>query len=112
MVIERGGVYWTDFPGAVGAEIRKKRPAVVVSSDDHNLHMRTVTVAPLTSSPREAPPHEVAIPSGVVGDGRPCRIKPHQIQSVDKRRLGRRMGRLPPVWMSALETLLRAHLGL
>jgi len=47
-----------------------------------------------------------------VGDGRACRIKPHQIQSVDKRRIGRRMGTLPAEWMSALETLLRLHLGL
>lgn len=111
-MISRGEIYWTDCAGAVGSEIRKRRPAVVVSSNDHNLHMRTVTVAPLTSSPRQAPPHEVAVPAGIVGDGRPCRIKPHQIQSVDKRRIGRRMGRLPPEWMSALEEALRLHLGL
>ena len=111
-MIERGGIYWTEFAGASGAEIRKKRPAVVVSSDDHNLHMRTVTVAPLTSSPREAPLYEVGLPAGVVGDGRPCRIKPHQIQSVDRRRIGRRMGSLPPEWMAALEFSLRLHLGL
>jgi mRNA-degrading endonuclease toxin of MazEF toxin-antitoxin module len=51
LVIARGDVYWVDFRGAPGAEIRKVRPAVVVSEDDHNECMGTVTVVPLSSAP-------------------------------------------------------------
>ena len=47
-----------------------------------------------------------------LSDVRPCRIKSHQVQSVDKRRVGRKMGTLPPKWMAALEDSLRTHLGL
>lgn len=111
-MILRGGVYWTDFSAGIGAEIRKKRPAVVISSDDHNLYMRTLTVAPLSSSARKTRLCEVAVPAGVVGDGRPCRISTHQLKTVDRSRIGRKLGVLPPLWMAALENSLRLYLQL
>lgn len=110
-MIKRGEVYWVDHRGAVGAEIRKTRPSVVVSSDDHNESMSTVTVVPFSSAGR-ARLFEVAVPAGAFGDGRPCRLKTHQVRVVDKSRVGRKMGSLPPVLMAALEESLRAHLGL
>lgn len=108
----RGEVYWVDHKGAIGAEIRKTRPSVVVSSDDHNERMATVTVVPFSSAAGRARLFEVAVPPGAFGDGRPCRIKTHQVRVVDKSRLGGRMGSLSPVLMAALEASLRGHLGL
>lgn len=112
MVIRRGEVYWVDFRGGVGAEIRKVRPAVVVSDDDHNGEMSTVTVAPMSSATWRVLPNEVAVPSGMIGDGRPGRVKPHQIRAADKSRLGRKLGALPPGLMEEVDAALRAHLGL
>ena len=111
-MIARGVIYWTDFSGGIGAEIRKKRPAVGISSDDHHLHMQTMTVAPLSSAARKTRLCEVAVPAGIVGDGRPCRIATHQLKAVDRSRIGRRMGVLPPKWMAALDSSLRLPLGL
>ena len=111
-MIRRGEMYWIDFHGAAGAEIQKVRPAVVVSSDDHNEHMRTVTVVPFSSKVAPIRPHEVAVPAGVVGDGRPSRLKTHQLRAVDKGRIGRKLGVLPAKLMPALEASLREHLGL
>jgi mRNA interferase MazF len=111
-VIFRGDIYWIDFRGAVGAEIRKVRPAVVVSEDDHNGHMGTVTVVPLSSRAGGVRPYEVAVPAGCVGDGRPSRLSTHQLRAVDKSRVGRKFGILPPPLMAALEESMREHLGI
>lgn len=111
-MILRGELYWTDFAGARGAETRKTRPALVVSNDGHNAHMATVTVIPLSSAPARRTPFEVHLPAGLVGDGRPCRVKTHQLKSVDKARLLRRLGRLPEEWMSEVDASLRIHLEL
>ncbi len=110
-MIRRGEIYWVNFRGAVGAEIRKIRPAVVVSSNDHNEYMQTVTVAPLSSASREVRPQEVAVPAGALGDGRPSRIAAHQLHSVDKSRVGRKFGVLPAKLMPALEAAVLEHLG-
>jgi mRNA interferase MazF len=112
MVIRRGEVYWVDFRGGVGAEIRKLRPAVVLSNDDHNACMATVTVAPLSSALRLVPPNEVAVPAGMLGDGRPGRVKTHQIRAADKQRFGKKMGTFPLGLMAAVDASLRIHLGL
>ena len=111
-MISRGDIYWVDFRGAAGAEIRKLRPAVVVSEQDHNDCMRTVTVVPLSSSEGAVRPHEVAVPAGLVGDGRRCRLNTHQIRAVDKSRLGRKLGVLPEMLMPELEASLLGHLGI
>ena len=111
-MIRRGEMYWINFHGAAGAEIQKVRPAVVVSSNDHNEHMRTVTVVPFSSRVGPTRPHEVAAPAGVVGDGRPSRLRTHQLRAVDKSRVGRKLGVLSVKLMPALEASLREHLGI
>lgn len=111
-MIRRGEVYWVDFRGSIGAEIRKVRPAVVVSDDAHNENMATVTVAPLASLTAPIRPHEAAVPRGILGDGRPARVKTHQLRAVDKRRLREKLGVLPIGAMAEVDATLRIHLGL
>lgn len=111
-MIRRGEIYWVDFRGAIGTEIRKCRPAVVVSSDDHNDHMRTVTVVPFSSPNGRIPHYDVVVPAGFVGDGRPSRLRPHQLRAMDKSRVGRKLGVLPDELMPALEASLLEHLGI
>lgn len=111
-MIRRGEMYWIDFHGAAGAEIRKARPAVVISADDHNEHMGTVTVVPFSSRIGPARRYEVSVPAGVVGDGRPSRLKTHQLRAVDKSRVGNKLGVFPAGLMPALERSLLRHLGI
>ncbi|MFI5344996.1 MAG: type II toxin-antitoxin system PemK/MazF family toxin [Elusimicrobiota bacterium] len=112
MVILRGGIYWVEFGGSRGAEIRKARPAVVVSNDAHNFYMSTVSVVPLTSGPVKIRPGEASIPAGIVGDGRACRAIVHQIGSVDRNRVRKKLGILPPEFMARVDAALRVHLEL
>jgi mRNA interferase MazF len=112
LVIRRGEVYWVDFRGAIGAEIRKIRPAVVVSDDGHNENMSTVTVAPISSLTARIRPHEAAVPEDLIGYGRPARLKTHQLRAVDKSRLGEKLGELPVGTMADVDATLRIHLGL
>ena len=50
MVIpKRGDIFWVNLDPTVGTEIRKKRPAVIISNDAANRRYHQVTVVPLTS---------------------------------------------------------------
>jgi mRNA interferase MazF len=70
-----------------GSEIRKARPCVVVSPDEMNEWLRTVVVAPMTTTTKGYP-SRVAVTFG----GRSGEIALDQIRAVDKSRLIRRLG--------------------
>ena len=87
--VRRGEVYLVDLNPARGGEIRKKRPCVIVSPDELNVHLRTFIVAPLTSGK-----HACAFRVTCRFQGRAGRIVLDQIRTVDRERLVRRLGRL------------------
>ena len=51
-MVNRYDIYWVDLNPVVGSEISKVRPAVVISPDELNHHLKTVIIAPLTSTIR------------------------------------------------------------
>lgn len=87
--ITRGEVHLVRLDPTLGSEIRKTRPCLVVSPDELNQHLRTVIVAPLTTS-GQAYPWRVT-----------CRFRNRsgfvaldQLRTVDGERLVKRLGRL------------------
>ena len=106
--MKRGEVWWVDFEPAVGAEVKKVRPAVIVSNDASNAAMHRVQVVPVTSNTArlyvfEAP---VAVKGGA------GKAMADQIMTADKQRLKKRIGRVSASEMRGIEQALRIQLGL
>lgn len=111
-MIKRGEVYWAGLDPAVGGEMRKTRPVVVVSNDVNNVYASTVTIVPLTSSVRKVYPFEVLIRPGTCGNRVACKARVDQVRTMVKRRLRKEMGRLPDFLMSEIDQSLKFHLAL
>jgi mRNA interferase MazF len=106
--VRRGEVWWVDLDPTRGSEIRKTRPAAILSVDALNRVRRTVVVVPLSSSPHPRPPLVVAVPSAGAGSVAVC----DQVRAVDKGRLARRQGLLSDADLREIEDGVRAVLGL
>jgi mRNA interferase MazF len=103
----RGDVFWVKLDPARGTEIRKTRPAIVVSNDSCNKYGARVVVLPITSNIESLYPGEAKIDV----QGRPARALGDQIRSLDKSRLGSRIGTLSPAELSAVEEAILITLG-
>ncbi|WP_202967242.1 type II toxin-antitoxin system PemK/MazF family toxin [Nitrospira moscoviensis] len=104
----RGDVYWVVLDPTIGSEIKKTRPAVVVSNNSCNTYGSRVVVLPLTSHVDSLYPGEALI----TVDGKAARALGDQIRSVDKSRLRSRIETLSPDELMAVEDAIRVTLGL
>jgi mRNA interferase MazF len=89
VAINRGEVHLVNLDPTVGSEIQKTRPCLVVSPDEMNHALRTVIVAPMTTTGRSYP---TRIPCRF--DGNTGHVVLDQLRTVDTLRLVRRLGRL------------------
>ena len=96
MKVGQAQVWWVNLDPTIGSEIRKTRPAVVVSPDELNAHLRTVVVVPLTSG--RAYPFRISTQvqdkNGVAAVD--------QIRTIDKRRLVKKISTLKPAEMKPI----------
>ncbi len=106
--MKRGEVWWVEFDPAVGSEIRKTRPAVIMSNDSANRNLGRVVVVPVTGSTDRLYPGEAYIEV----DGKRGKAMADQIMAADKRRLKSRLGAISRVDMVAIEDAILVHLGI
>ncbi len=79
---------------AVGVEMQKKRPCIVISPDEMNDYLRTVIIIPLTSTYRELPTRVLIKATAQSGLNNDSYAAIDQIKTVDKSRLGGLIGEI------------------
>jgi mRNA interferase MazF len=97
-----------DFDPGIGGEIKKTRPAVVLSNDISNAVLNRVQVAPISSRVERLYPAEVYVELG----GQRRKAMADQLTTASKLRVLRRVGTLSPEDMAHVTRAVRLQLGL
>lgn len=104
----RGEVWWVEFAASAGGEIRKRRPAVIMSNDLANRYLNRVQVVPMTTKIDRVYPSEAV----VTVKRRRSKAMADQIATVGKQRLSDRIGKLTLSDLRLVERAVRVQLDL
>lgn len=106
--MRRGDVWWVSFDPSIGGEIRKRRPAIIISNDAANRNLNRVQVMPLTSRTERVYPSEAV----VTVKRRKSKAMADQLTTVSKLRLVDQIGRLSARDMEKVEHAVMVQLAL
>ena len=107
-MMKRGEVWWISFDPSIGGEIRKKRPAVIISNNAANQFLNKVQAVPLTSSVGKLYPSEAYITLR----GKKAKAMADQLTTVSKKRLINQAGSISKTELESLERAIMIQLDL
>lgn len=106
--IKRGDIYYVAIPHATGHEMEKDRPAIVVSCDELNRTSPCVIVVMCTGAKKRELPEHITVRSTPIVSTAMC----EHIYTVDKSRVGKRVGHVSRPEAAALDIGLMSALAL
>ena len=110
---QRGEIYLTALDPALGHEIKKTRPALVIQNDITNRYGMTTIVAAITSKLSTPPyPNEVLVQPDSTGLQVVSTIRLDQIRTVDRQRLIKRLGKIDAGTLRRVDEAIKISLGL
>lgn len=112
MEIKRGDLFYADLSPVIGSEQGGIRPVLIVQNNVGNKYSPTIIAAAITSQLGKAklPTHiEIAKEHGLAKDSV---ILLEQIRTIDKQRLGEKIGQLPETMMNQVDKALRVSFGI
>ena len=106
--MKRGDVWWVNFDPSIGGEIRKQRPAIIVSNDAANYYLNRVQVVPITSNIDKLYPSEAY----VTFHGMKSKAMADQVTTVSKNRLINSAGTISAIEMEGVSKAITTQLDL
>jgi len=113
IALTRGNVVRVRLDPGEGREIRKTRPAVVLSNNAACRFDSVVQVVPITALPnRPLRPYEARVDSESSGLSKPSRAVANQIRTITRHRIKKCMGRLSPTELEDVDRVVAIQIGL
>lgn len=105
MVIKQYDIFLISLDPAIGREIKKSRPCVIISPEEMNTHIGTVIIAPMTT---KSHPYPTRIPVKLANKN--GWIALDQIRTIDKERIIKKLGNANPNTIKNIKSVLQEML--
>jgi len=113
LTVKRGDIYYADLSPVIGSEQGGVRPVLIIQNDVGNRYSPTVIAAAITSKLGKARlPTHIDVFANRVGLAKDSVILLEQIRTIDKKRLGEKMGHLDDDVMRAVDDAITVSFGL
>ena len=111
--MKRGEIYYANLNPAVGSEIAKRRPVLVVSNDANNRAANIITILPITSNVSKVYAFEVLLSCENSGLPKISKVQAQALRTISKQRIeGDAVGELSEELMELVDAAMSLHLGL
>jgi len=105
---QRGEIYWINFDPSVGQEVKKKRPAIIISNNTSNKYLKRYQVIPLSSQTGKLYPSEAIVKIA----GKENKAMADQLTTVSELRFINKAGMLTQGELKEVERIVKLQLGL